>query len=234
MNIETAFLPAASPVSPKTPNDQALAPRERNSAKQTIEREKVIMTKDLQGSAPAVTPALVKRHRKGWTPERRARQAALIRGWAPWRNSTGPRTHAGKARCAKNALRHGFSSRATLDQLRRVNRALHLAARNIRFLNLLVRFRRWLRLLRAIREREPANAGKHERRSDHADDRQRFAQDRDGKHQSRHRTQDSDRRIRMRGDAVQRGIHEERRQHGRGHGEQKRIAQKRPAHEELS
>ena len=28
----------------------------------------------------------------GWTPERRERQAALIRSWKPWEHSTGPRT----------------------------------------------------------------------------------------------------------------------------------------------
>ena len=38
----------------------------------------------------------------GWTPERRARQAALIRTWKPWEQSTGPRTVDGKARAALN------------------------------------------------------------------------------------------------------------------------------------
>ena len=28
----------------------------------------------------------------GWTPERKARQAELIRNWKPWERSTGPRT----------------------------------------------------------------------------------------------------------------------------------------------
>lgn len=39
----------------------------------------------------------------GWTPERRARQAALIRIWKPWELSTGARTAAGKARSSRNA-----------------------------------------------------------------------------------------------------------------------------------
>ena len=39
----------------------------------------------------------------GWTPERRARQAALIRTWRSWERSTGPRTPAGKATAANNA-----------------------------------------------------------------------------------------------------------------------------------
>lgn len=39
----------------------------------------------------------------GWTPERRARQAALIRTWRPWEQSTGPRSAEGKARASRNA-----------------------------------------------------------------------------------------------------------------------------------
>ena len=43
----------------------------------------------------------------GWTPERRARQAALIRTWKPWQQSTGPRTDEGKARTARNGFKGG-------------------------------------------------------------------------------------------------------------------------------
>ena len=43
----------------------------------------------------------------GWTPERRARQAALIRAWKPWAQSTGPRTVEGKARTARNGFKGG-------------------------------------------------------------------------------------------------------------------------------
>jgi hypothetical protein len=43
----------------------------------------------------------------GWTAERRARQAALIRTWRPWEQSTGPRTDEGKARAARNAFKGG-------------------------------------------------------------------------------------------------------------------------------
>lgn len=39
----------------------------------------------------------------GWTPERRARQAALIRTWKPWERSTGAKTATGKARSSRNA-----------------------------------------------------------------------------------------------------------------------------------
>ncbi|HEY8190934.1 MAG TPA: hypothetical protein VIG74_00815, partial [Alphaproteobacteria bacterium] len=49
-----------------------------------------------------------RRRRNGWTPERRARQAALIRTWRPWTRSTGPKTAAGKMRTRLNAQTHGF------------------------------------------------------------------------------------------------------------------------------
>src|SRR4029450_5158301 len=68
---------------------------------------------------------------KGWTPERRARQAALIRTWRPWRRSTGPKTEAGRARSAQNAQKHGFRSRDYLISAARVRHAIRLAALNI-------------------------------------------------------------------------------------------------------
>lgn len=43
----------------------------------------------------------------GWTPERRARQAALIRTWKPWQRATGPRTLEGKATASRNAYKGG-------------------------------------------------------------------------------------------------------------------------------
>lgn len=54
----------------------------------------------------------------GWTPERRARQAALIRTWCPWEKSTGPRTDEGKARTSHNGFKGGH--RTTLRELTRV------------------------------------------------------------------------------------------------------------------
>ena len=61
-----------------------------------------------------------------WTPERRARQAELIRQWKPWEKSTGPRTPDGKAKAARNAWKGGH-----WRELRELRRALVLALRNV-------------------------------------------------------------------------------------------------------
>jgi hypothetical protein len=45
---------------------------------------------------------------KGWTDERRKRQAERIRAQKPWEKSTGPRSEAGKARSSLNAYKHGY------------------------------------------------------------------------------------------------------------------------------
>ena len=66
-----------------------------------------------------------------WSPERRARQAELIRALKPWEKSTGPRTAAGKARVAANALKHGFRSRSFLERIREERQLIHDAARAI-------------------------------------------------------------------------------------------------------
>ena len=50
-----------------------------------------------------------------WTPERRERQAQLIRQWQPWAQSTGPQSAEGKAAVARNAWKGG--TRAELRQL---------------------------------------------------------------------------------------------------------------------
>lgn len=47
-----------------------------------------------------------------WTTEARAKQAALIATWQPWRASTGPRTADGKAKVAKNSDQGGDAGRA--------------------------------------------------------------------------------------------------------------------------
>jgi hypothetical protein len=66
-----------------------------------------------------------------WSPERRARQALAIRSWQPWLKSTGPRTEGGKARSARNALKHGLRSRATIEARREDRRLLELSTHNI-------------------------------------------------------------------------------------------------------
>ena len=43
----------------------------------------------------------------GWTPQRRARQAALIKTWKPWQQATGPVTEEGKARVSRNGYKGG-------------------------------------------------------------------------------------------------------------------------------
>lgn len=48
---------------------------------------------------------------KGWTLERRQRQAELIRQWQPWKQSTGPRTPEGKATASRNAFTGGDMAR---------------------------------------------------------------------------------------------------------------------------
>lgn len=41
--------------------------------------------------------------KSAWTPERRARQAEIIRATQPWHSSTGPKTPEGKAKSSRNA-----------------------------------------------------------------------------------------------------------------------------------
>ena len=64
-----------------------------------------------------------------WTPERRARQAALIRTWCPWKKSTGPTSPAGKAVSASNAYKGGFG--AEVRALRKDVNAEIRAARDL-------------------------------------------------------------------------------------------------------
>lgn len=46
----------------------------------------------------------------GWTPERKARQAALRRTWRPWESSTGARTPEGKASVLRNDYKAQYLS----------------------------------------------------------------------------------------------------------------------------
>jgi len=67
-----------------------------------------------QGKTPA----------KGWSAERRACQALLIRQSRPWTCSTGPKTAQGKALSAINARTHGMRSAASVAHFRRIRRYL--------------------------------------------------------------------------------------------------------------
>lgn len=51
----------------------------------------------------------------GWSLERRQRQAQRIAQWQPWKKSTGPRTAQGKRIASRNATRHGYYARTTLE-----------------------------------------------------------------------------------------------------------------------
>lgn len=72
----------------------------------------------------------------GWTLERRARQAELIRTWQPWQQSTGPKSVESKARVATNAWRGGH--RAQLRELSKlvnaeIQKARKLASTPLKF-----------------------------------------------------------------------------------------------------
>jgi len=49
--------------------------------------------------------------RRQWTEERRKAQAERCRRNKPWKNATGPKTKAGKARASMNAYKHGGDPR---------------------------------------------------------------------------------------------------------------------------
>ena len=63
----------------------------------------------------------------GWTPERRARQAELIRQWMPWAKSTGPKSPEGKARVGRNAWTGGHR-----EQLRELSKMVNAECRQAR------------------------------------------------------------------------------------------------------
>lgn len=65
----------------------------------------------------------------GWTPERRARQSALIRSWRPWERSTGPKSDKDKEIVARNADKGG--TRQLLRELRRALRDQAEALKNV-------------------------------------------------------------------------------------------------------
>lgn len=58
----------------------------------------------------------------GWTPERRAKQAEMIRTWKPWQQSTGPKSPEGKAKAAQNGD-PGAMWAAARDEVRELRKA---------------------------------------------------------------------------------------------------------------
>ena len=134
--------PAVRADSPNHSSHQGFTPRAKISRIRSIaEPESSSGANRLQRSRRKAASARSDRSRKGWSAERRARQAALVRSWAPWQNSTGPKTAAGKARSAMNALKHGRRSQAKIREYQRIRYVLRLAAQNIERLRLHIRLR---------------------------------------------------------------------------------------------
>lgn len=64
-----------------------------------------------------------------WTEAERKRQAQLIRSWAPWSRSTGPKTSQGKAKSRMNAYKHGdydCDAKQQMELLRKWKRSIRL------------------------------------------------------------------------------------------------------------
>ena len=62
-----------------------------------------------------------------WTLEERARQAALIQRWQPWKQSTGARTKEGRDVSKMNALKHGSYAADTKAELKTIKSYLREA-----------------------------------------------------------------------------------------------------------
>ena len=59
---------------------------------------------------------------RNWTPEARARQSELIRGWQPWKHSTGARTPQGKAISAQNRAKSLAAAKQRIADARKALR----------------------------------------------------------------------------------------------------------------
>lgn len=85
------------------------------------------------------------RRTSGWNDERRARHAAAMKKWKPWKKSTGPRTTPGKKITSQNAFKHGNRS-AAFNQNRAENmkprRFMAMNERFTHFINLYIQIKK--------------------------------------------------------------------------------------------
>ena len=58
-----------------------------------------------------------------WTPEQRQRQAEAIKRWSPWKQSTGPKSKAGKAVVSRNGFK-GARWREMRDMVKAMNQVI--------------------------------------------------------------------------------------------------------------
>ena len=58
------------------------------------------------------------------TLEHRALRATLIKQWKPWEKSTGPKTDEGKSTVAKNAVKHGYRSKDSQNEIAALKRLI--------------------------------------------------------------------------------------------------------------
>ena len=111
--------------------------------------------KALTASGPRLKSRYAARSAKGWTPERRARQAERTRRAKPSKHSTGPKTQAGKARVAMNAFRHGCRGRAWLERARRIRHAIRRCAETVLLARVLMVQRDHSGLCNSVRQMFP-------------------------------------------------------------------------------
>lgn len=57
-----------------------------------------------------------------WIPKERLKQAKIIKNWQPWKQSTGAKTAAGKARSSQNTYKHGHGISKLQKEVRRLLR----------------------------------------------------------------------------------------------------------------
>jgi hypothetical protein len=135
------------------PRHQSLGDRELPRTPRPLKLTPKNLPRRLVRRSPTGVGGSALRAKAGWTPARRARQAASIRGWQPWRRSTGPKTGTGKARVAMNGLRHGHRSRAWIERAKRIRRAIRLCAQTVLLVRAHVREQERLALLKQVQRK---------------------------------------------------------------------------------